>query len=113
MRIGYDITAIGDQPSGVGYYTLHLLTHLVEADDSYEYLLLSNRAARPAVLPPAAALHEVLRPFPSRMLWMQCRLPTTLREMQPQLCHYPNSIGPLFSPCPYVVTIHDMTLSLL
>lgn len=113
MRIGFDITSISDQPSGVGYYTLHLLTHLAEADGGHEYLLLSNRPARPASLLPMAPLREVLRPFPSRMLWMQCRLPATLREMQPEVCHYPNSIGPVASPCPYVVSIHDMTLSLL
>jgi glycosyltransferase involved in cell wall biosynthesis len=113
MRIGYDITSIGAQPSGVGNYTRYLLNHLVEADGGHEYLLLSNQAARPSQLATAAALRDMLDPFPSRILWMQCRLPGRLRAIRPDVCHYPNSIGPLFNPCPYVVTIHDMTLNLL
>jgi glycosyltransferase involved in cell wall biosynthesis len=113
MRIGVDVTAIGAQPSGVGNYTQYLLNHLVEVDGGHEYLLLSNQPARPSYLSSTAALRDVLDPFPSRMLWMQCRLPGRLREVRPDVCHYPNSIGPLFNPCPYVVTIHDMTLSLL
>lgn len=113
MRIGYDITPIGDQQSGVGNYTLYLLNHLTEVDASHEYLLLTHRTNRPPGLPVSANCRAVVRQFPNRMLWMQCALPGTLRRSQAQVCHYTNSIAPLFSPCPYVVTIHDMTLSLL
>ncbi|HYF62280.1 MAG TPA: glycosyltransferase family 1 protein [Herpetosiphonaceae bacterium] len=113
MRIGYDITAISAQPSGVGNYAGYLLHHMVEAEPHHEYLLLSNRPAQPALLPSAAVARPAVQPFPSRALWMQLALPRGLRGLRPDLCHYPNSLGPLLNPCPYVVTIHDMTLSLL
>ncbi|MBC8076494.1 MAG: glycosyltransferase family 4 protein, partial [Chloroflexales bacterium] len=112
MRVAYDITSIDGQPSGVGNYTLHLLTHLLAANSGHEYMPLSNRPTCPTPLSAYAAA-PASRAFPSRMLWMQCVLPGALRALRPHLCHYTNSIGPLFSSCPYVVTIHDMTLSLL
>lgn len=113
MRVAYDITPIDEQPSGVGNYALHLLRHLLEDETGHEYLPLSNRTTPLSRLPHARAARSVTRPFPSRMLWMQCVLPATLRALRPHLCHYTNSIGPIANPCPYVVTIHDMTLSLL
>jgi glycosyltransferase involved in cell wall biosynthesis len=113
MRIGYDITPIGHQASGVGMYALHLLTHMAELDEGHEFLLLSNQAGHHGRVPAHRELHDAWQPFPSRMLWMQCVLPQTLRSIGAQLCHYPNSIAPLRSPCPYVLTIHDMTLSML
>lgn len=113
MRIGYDITSLTERLSGVGTYTLQLLTHMAELEPQHEYLLLTHHAARYADLPATKAFYDVRRPFPNRMLWMQCVLPMTLRSVQPDLCHYTNFIGPLLNPCPYLVTIHDMTLSLL
>jgi glycosyltransferase involved in cell wall biosynthesis len=113
VRVAFDISAIDEQPSGVGNYTLELLLHLMNAGERHEYLLLSNRGSYPVRLP-AQCTDYILPPrVRSRMLWMQCVLPLHLRQLQPQLCHYTNSIGPLLSPCPYVLTIHDMTLSLL
>jgi glycosyltransferase involved in cell wall biosynthesis len=113
VRVAYDITSIDGQPSGVGNYTLHLLTHLLSANSGHEYLTLSNRPGCPEPLLPYTTA-PASRLFPrSRMFWMQCVLPGSLRALRPHLAHYTNSIAPLFSPCPYVVTIHDMTLSLL
>jgi glycosyltransferase involved in cell wall biosynthesis len=112
VRVAFDITAIDEQPSGVGNYTLELLVHLMAAGDN-QYLPLSNRGSYPARLPTQYTSHRLPPRVRSRMLWMQCVLPLHLRQLQPQLCHYTNSIGPLLSPCPYVLTIHDMTLSLL
>ena len=126
MRVAYDVTPIDGHLSGVGNYALHLLNHLIEEGMAHEYLPLSNRWLDPSCLsggncPLLDASSLIIRrsslaamhPFPSRMLWMQCILPRMIRVLRPHLCHYTNSIGPLANPCPYVVTIHDMTLSLL
>jgi glycosyltransferase involved in cell wall biosynthesis len=111
MRIGYEITAVGERPSGVGTYALQLLHGMAEVEDGNEYLLLSNRGHHRPQVRALPGLRDLTRPFPSRMLWMQLLLPGLLGAARPDLCHYPNSLGPLRSPCPYVVTIHDMTLS--
>ncbi len=113
MRIGYEITSVGTHPSGVGTYTLQLLLSMAQSEAEHEYLLLANRPYHSAQVGSLHGLHDAWRPFPSRMLWMQMLLPRQLAELRPEICHYPNSIGPLRSPCPYVVTIHDMTLSLM
>jgi glycosyltransferase involved in cell wall biosynthesis len=112
MRIGYDITAVSPQPSGVGTYALQLLLGMVDAEE-HQFLLLSNQAGHQGHLGGRRGVQDAFRPFPSRMLWMQLALPQQLRGLRPELCHYPNSIAPLRSPCPYVVTIHDMSLSVL
>jgi glycosyltransferase involved in cell wall biosynthesis len=112
-RIGYDITPLIGMHTGVGNYTRQLLTHMLALDDEHDFLLLSNRPEATLDVPRSARAQPMVQPFPSRMLWMQGVLPRLLREARPDLCHYPNSIGPLDSPCRYVVTIHDMTLSFL
>jgi glycosyltransferase involved in cell wall biosynthesis len=101
MRVGYDITAIDERQSGVGTYAQTLLGALGETGAGHAFVPLSNR--------PGSAT----RSFPSRMLWMQCVLPGEVRRLGLDLCHYTNSIGPLGHPGSYVVTIHDMTLSLM
>lgn len=111
MRIGYEITAVSEQPSGVGTYALQLLRGMVEEEREHEYLLFSNRPHHRQHIGALSGLHDMMRPFPSRMLWMQLLLPGQLGALRPDLCHYPNSIAPLRSPCPYVITVHDMTLS--
>jgi hypothetical protein len=63
MRVGYDITAIDERPSGVGTYAQTLLGALAATGAGHAFVPLSNR--------PGAAT----RSFPSRMLWMQCVLP--------------------------------------
>jgi glycosyltransferase involved in cell wall biosynthesis len=49
----------------------------------------------------------------NKTVWMQCILPLQLSRMDVRVGHFTNSVAPLFSPCPTVVTIHDMTLWLL
>lgn len=111
MRIGYDVTPVGERMSGVGTYTLQLLLGMAGAEAGHEFLLLSNRPAHQGRLAALPALRDAWAPYPSRMLWMQLALPRRLAALGAEICHYPNSIAPLRSPCPYVLTIHDMTLS--
>ncbi|HMQ34447.1 MAG TPA: glycosyltransferase family 1 protein [Chloroflexaceae bacterium] len=113
MRIGYEITSVGAQSSGVGTYALQLLLGMAAVESANEYLLFSNRPHHRQELAATPGVRDLARPFPSRMLWMQLALPAQLGAERPDICHYPNSIGPLRSPVPYVVTIHDMTLSLM
>lgn len=113
LKIGYDITPLVGLCTGVGNYTRQLLTHMLQLDGEHNFLLFSNNQAALADVPQSRRTQLMVQPFPSRMLWMQSVLPRTLRAEAPDLCHYPNSIGPLWSPCRYIVTIHDMTLSMM
>jgi glycosyltransferase involved in cell wall biosynthesis len=113
IKIGYDITPLMGMCTGVGNYTRQLLTHMLEHAADHDFLLLSNSKVPYSDVPRSERAQLLIQPFPSRMIWMQSVLPHLLRAEAPDLCHYPNSIGPLRSPCRYVVTIHDMTLSLM
>jgi glycosyltransferase involved in cell wall biosynthesis len=41
---------------------------------------------------------------------MQMALPRDLAAVQPDVCHFTNSLAPLRAPCPLVITLHDMSL---
>lgn len=111
MIVAIDITTLRGRISGVGYYTARIVEHLAAAVGSGvdELLLLSNGAVDRA-LPKEARLVEGLR-FPIRSVWMQFLLPLLLRRIRPDLVHYTNYLAPALRTAPYVVSIHDMSLT--
>ncbi len=116
MRIGYDVTTLEGDMTGVGFYSARLLTHLLHREDGWVYELLSNRRA--SYLPVDAAarswrVHGPSGPFmPLRPLWMQAVMPLWLGRHQLDACHFTNSLLPLAAPGRLIVTIHDMSLFL-
>jgi glycosyltransferase involved in cell wall biosynthesis len=113
MRIAFDATTLTPDRTGVGYYTEHLLHHLLEAGREHELLLLTNRrvhTARP-LSRPVIVLRRGWIPY--RTLWLQLEGPRILRQACPDVAHFTNSLAPLAGATPVVVTIHDMSLFLM
>lgn len=112
LRIGLDGTPLLGQRSGVGNYTGRLLAALIQAYPEWEYLLYSNRPL--GRLEPALerATPVYSRLSSRRLLWMHCLLPSAIHRSRPQLCHFPNSMAPLWQQSPFVLTIHDASLFL-
>ena len=110
MRIGFEASALQGCKSGVGYYAENLLTSMMSVAPQHDYVLFSNREIRDSG--PILSGQRVYDGgyFPVRTAWMQTVLPGNIRRAAPDVCHFPNYLAPLASPCPYVVTIHDMTL---
>ena len=109
--IGFDATPLEERErTGVGLYVERLLEALVTRGDSRRYHLLASRALA-GTLPPGLA-GPVGRRLPTRWLWMQLMLPATLSRLNPHLCHFTNGMAPLGCPCPYVLTLYDMSLFL-
>jgi glycosyltransferase involved in cell wall biosynthesis len=107
--VGFDATPLEvRQRAGVSHYTAHLLAALVARGDGRRYALLAGRPLHGAI--PAGTLGQIGARLPNRTLWMQCVLPRTLARLRPEVCHFTNSIAPLQIPCPFVVTMHDMSL---
>lgn len=101
MRIGIDVTPLDVPYSGVGTYTSNLLKTLLSFNNS-EYIPLA---------PPAWPRRNVVRRVAlNKSVWMQAALPLKISWLQLDLCHFTNFVAPLWSPCPTVLTIHDMTL---
>lgn len=112
MRIAFDGTTLRPYQTGVGYYTEHLLRHLLDETSDDEFVIVSNQTIQAsAPLPDRVWVFERHR-FPVRNVWMQTLLPSTLRAIRPDVAHFTNSIIPLLKCAPTVVTIHDMTLEL-
>jgi glycosyltransferase involved in cell wall biosynthesis len=109
--IGFDATPLEvRQRSGVSHYAEQLLAALVARDDGRRYALLAGRPLNGHI--PSGSLGQIGPQLPNRTLWMQLVLPRTLAALRPELCHFTNSIAPLATNCPFVVTLHDMSLFL-
>jgi glycosyltransferase involved in cell wall biosynthesis len=108
--VAFDATALEGQRTGVGQYVEQLLGALVARDDGRRYVLLASRELNGRVQ--AGTLGQAGPRLPNRTLWMQLAVPLVLARLKPALCHFTNSIGPLASPCPLVLTLHDMSLFL-
>ena len=107
MRIGFDATPLCVPQSGVGTYTASLLDQLERYTDDQIFPLMH----RPLLVPDAAGGRRAGHPFRmNKTVWMQAVLPWHLRRRGLDVCHFTNNVAPLWSPCPSVVTIHDMTL---
>jgi glycosyltransferase involved in cell wall biosynthesis len=110
MRIGFEASALQGCKSGVGYYAENLLAGMMAVAPEHDYVLFSNRDIREGRSPLGGEQVYDRGFFPVRAAWMQTVLPGSIRRAAPDVVHFPNYLAPLASPCPYVVTIHDMTL---
>ncbi len=107
--VGFDATSLElEGRTGVGRYTAQLLEALVERRDGWRYRLLHCGALRGKI--PAGVICAEPARISNKTLWMQLSLPAALRRLGVPLCHFTNYLAPLVSPCPYIVTIHDMSL---
>ena len=81
-----------------------------------EYGTLPVCACLPAAhrpIPPAPHIRLLTNTVPARsrllrIMWEQTALPVLLRRLRAPLLHSPAYVAPLLSPCPYVLTIHDL-----
>ncbi len=114
MILGFDATTLRGRLSGVGYYTARLMETLANGAGSGivdRIVVLSNREV-PVPAGERVAVYARRR-FGVRSVWMQFMLPSILREVRPDLVHFTNYLAPVVGRVPYVVSVHDMTLSLV
>lgn len=112
MRIAFDGTTLTPGRTGVGYYSEHLLRHLVQCGAKDSVTVVSNRAVDTAI-PLPAEVDVVVSPWHApRMIWMQAQAPRLLRQVGADVAHFTNGMVPLASRVPTVVTIHDMSLTM-
>jgi glycosyltransferase involved in cell wall biosynthesis len=114
LLVGFDATTLTGQISGVGGYTARLLQALCDEVGRQAFgrlVVFSNREIRFAG-PPEVEVYAGQR-FPVRSIWMQLLLPAILREVRPEVVHFTNYLAPVLTHTPYVVSFHDMSLTLL
>ncbi len=108
MRIAYEASSIRRRLSGVGCYTSSLLAALRERLSDPPLLILTHQPQLIKPCPRIVATQE--RAFPIKELWMQLWVPRIVQRHRPDICHFTNSVAPLYCPAPYVVTVHDLSL---
>jgi len=96
--------------AGVHQYIYQLVRHLGQTEDELRYTLLLGEG----VLPPDITFTALRSSWPTsratvRVLWEQLVQPWALRQVGADLVHGPVFISPLISPCPSIVTIHDLS----
>jgi glycosyltransferase involved in cell wall biosynthesis len=110
MLIGFEASALNGVKSGVGYYTEHILSTVMKIAPEHRYMLFSNRDLSEGWRPLGSEQLYREHYFPVRFAWMQAILPSVLRDVRPDVCHFTNYLAPVFCGVPYVVTVHDMSL---
>lgn len=107
MRIAIDASTISTQ-GGPRTYVLGLLDALFRIDRENEYVIFYNDPCHLGRFPLA---REIVLPGgnPVARLWREhLLLPLACRRERVDLLHCPKSAIPFFSPCPVVVTLHDL-----
>jgi glycosyltransferase involved in cell wall biosynthesis len=105
VRIAFDVTPLRAPQSGVATYTANLLQHL----ERYPHDQILPMAHRPMAISSNGSSSDH-RLAINKTLWMQAWLPLQLSRLEADVCHFTNSVGSWWTPCPSVVTIHDTTL---
>jgi glycosyltransferase involved in cell wall biosynthesis len=119
VRVAIDASAaVASAPSGVGKYAAHLIAALAELARSDARLELVCLANRHGIAPEenvsgltAADIYPHDR-LATRLAWMQLGVPRSIRRLRPDVCHFPNHLGPIVRvpQVPFVVTMHDMSV---
>jgi glycosyltransferase involved in cell wall biosynthesis len=112
MRIALDAIPLVAAKTGIGHYTDALARSLAQIHTDHQYVLLSpfDFAFHSGNGTPSNLSKQF---FPVRSVfrkWWLAGLPAMLRISPLDVFHGTNYCIPVFSPCPTVVTIHDLSL---
>lgn len=111
--VALDALLLGPRPTGVGRAILDLTAALADADRGYDFLVLCTHPemlghvdGQPGwrLLPCPGARGGALR----KAWWTQMVMPQVLRREGVSLLHALQFVAPWSTPCPTVVTVHDL-----
>ncbi len=97
--------------TGIGRYLRNLVRELVVLDTKNEYTLFLDKEGYESFQTPNERIKKVLADIPHYSLSEQIKLPRFLKKEKFDLVHFPHFNMPLTYKDPFVVTIHDLTLS--
>ncbi len=95
--------------AGISWYIFNLLKNLAQVSPDFCYsAFLSDRAFREPSLALRLSRLPTRRPM-VRILWEQFIQPLALRRTGVDLLHALAYVAPLAAPCPFVVTVYDLS----
>lgn len=95
--------------AGISWYIIHLLRQVAQVSPDFYY---SAFLSDPAFQSPGLALRRSQWPTQRplvRILWEQLVQPLALRQAKIDLLHALAFVAPLAVPCPFVVTVYDLS----
>jgi glycosyltransferase involved in cell wall biosynthesis len=109
FRIAVDAHMVGERETGNETYTRNLLRGLAEQPDGDHYLCLTPDPSRLRSLE-LPANFEPVRVWPGQsLIRVPVATPIAARQAKADLLHMTTYVTPPWSPCPTVVTIHDLS----
>lgn len=111
MKIGIDARMYGVSFTGIGRYTAELIGNLAEQDKENEYVVFMRKEAFESFIPPSVRFKKVIADFPHYSFGEQIGFLKVINNEKLDLMHFTHFNAPFFYNKPYVVTIHDLTLS--
>lgn len=106
MKIGFDLRRISNP--GIGRYMKCLVEAILSLRTPHQYLLIMPSGDKVVVDTGSADVSQVPCAAKYYSLREQVDLPLLLRKHKVDLFHSPHFLLPLISPCPAIVTIHDV-----
>jgi glycosyltransferase involved in cell wall biosynthesis len=98
--------------AGISWYMVNLLKNLAQASpELFQYTVFLNDrgfGAQAPALRPALTRLPTARPL-VRLIWEQLVQPVALRRAGVNLLHALAFVAPLAAPCPFVVTVYDLS----
>jgi glycosyltransferase involved in cell wall biosynthesis len=111
MKIGIDCRMYSTQFTGIGRYVFELTRHLFQLDQKNEYVLFFNNPQFSQFEPPSEKIKKVLVNAKHYSLQEQTNFLRLLNRENLDLMHFTHFNAPIFYKKPFIVTIHDLTLS--
>jgi glycosyltransferase involved in cell wall biosynthesis len=109
FRIAVDAHMVGERETGNETYTVNLLRGLAQQPAADRYLCLSPHPSRLRSLELPANFEPVrVWPAPS-LIRVPVATPIAVSRQKADLLHMTTYVAPPWSPCPMVVTIHDLS----
>jgi glycosyltransferase involved in cell wall biosynthesis len=97
--------------TGIGRYTYELIRNLSELDEKNEYVIFLRKETFDSFMPPNQRFSKVLADFSHYSVAEQTGFLKILNDSKLDLMHFTHFNAPVFYNKPYIVTIHDLTLS--
>jgi glycosyltransferase involved in cell wall biosynthesis len=108
------IDALGIDKSGGGRTSIHtLFDHVFQLDQTTRYIVLVSAHEPSWDRYPNVQQRVISGGRFFVRLYLQCKLPRWVRQENAALVHFTKNLGVFGLPCPYVVTVHDLTTLLL
>src|SRR3989338_3791691 len=111
MRIGIDARMYGVHFTGIGRYTVELIRHLATLDHDHDYVIFLRQDTFDGFTLPSPRFTKVLADYPHYSWGEQVGFLKLLLAQNLDLMHFTHFNAPIFYRRPYLVTIHDLTLT--